>query len=110
MRMNSRARTKWPLIALGALGLLAPMRAAGQAVAPATPQNPPARVTLDDAIDLALKHNHSLQAARTTILENQARKSQPICGPIQWRSSMSSTCRSSRPVHLLQTILTKVLF
>src|SRR5580704_14594704 len=74
MRMNSRARTKWPLIALGALGLLAPMRAAGQAVAPATPQNPPARVTLDDAIDLALKHNHSLQAARTTILENQAQE------------------------------------
>src|ERR1700730_12913223 len=74
MRMNSRARTKWPLIALGALGLLAPMRAAGQAGAPTTPQNPPARVTLDDAIDLALKHNHSLQAARTTILENQAQE------------------------------------
>jgi len=74
MRMNSRARTKWPLIALGALGLLAPMRAAGQAGAPATPQNPPARVTLDDAIDLALKHNHSLQAARTTILENQSQE------------------------------------
>jgi cobalt-zinc-cadmium efflux system outer membrane protein len=36
------------------------------------PQNLPTRVTLDDAIDLALKHNHSLQAARTTILENQA--------------------------------------
>src|SRR5579864_799564 len=72
MQMNSRARTMWPLIALGALGLLAPMRAAGQAAAPAAPQNPPARITLDDAIDLALKHNHSLQAARTTILQNQA--------------------------------------
>jgi cobalt-zinc-cadmium efflux system outer membrane protein len=64
----------WPLIALGALGLLAPMRAVGQAGAPAAPQNPPARVTLDDAIDLALKHNHSLQAARTTILQNQAQE------------------------------------
>jgi outer membrane protein, heavy metal efflux system len=64
----------WPLIALAALGLLAPMRAAGQASVPATPQNPPARVTLDDAIDLALKHNHSLQAARTTILQNQAQE------------------------------------
>ena len=74
MQMNSRARTMWPLIALGALGLLAPMRAAGQAAAPAAPQNPPARVTLDDAIDLALKHNHSLQAARTTILQNQAQE------------------------------------
>jgi cobalt-zinc-cadmium efflux system outer membrane protein len=50
------------------------VRAAGQAGAQAAPQNPPARVTLDDAIDLALKHNHSLQAARTTILENQAQE------------------------------------
>jgi cobalt-zinc-cadmium efflux system outer membrane protein len=53
--------------------LFAPLRAAGQAGAQATPpQNPPARVTLDQAIDLALQHNHSLQAARTTILQNQA--------------------------------------
>ena len=74
MHMKSRARISWPLIALGALGLLAPMRAAGQAGAPAAPRNPPARVTLDDAIDLALKHNHSLQAARTTILQNQAQE------------------------------------
>jgi cobalt-zinc-cadmium efflux system outer membrane protein len=74
MHMKSRARISWPLIALGALGLLAPRRAAGQAGAPAAPRNPPARVTLDDAIDLALKHNHSLQAARTTILQNQAQE------------------------------------
>jgi len=72
MDTKYRARTWCPLIALGVLGLLAPMRAAGQAGAQAPPQNLPARVTLDDAIDLALKHNHSLQAARTTILENQA--------------------------------------
>jgi cobalt-zinc-cadmium efflux system outer membrane protein len=42
---------------------------------PATQAAPgplPTRITLDDAIDLALKHNHSLQAARTTILQNQA--------------------------------------
>jgi cobalt-zinc-cadmium efflux system outer membrane protein len=30
------------------------------------------RVTLDQAIDMALKQNHSLQAARTMILQNQA--------------------------------------
>jgi cobalt-zinc-cadmium efflux system outer membrane protein len=72
MRMNLRARTRPPLIVLGVLSLLAPMRAAGQAGSPAAPQNLPIRVTLDDAIDLALKHNHSLQAARTTILQNQA--------------------------------------
>jgi cobalt-zinc-cadmium efflux system outer membrane protein len=51
---------------------MAPMRVAGQAPTPPAPQNPPARVTLDEAIDLALKHNHSLQAARTMILQNQA--------------------------------------
>jgi cobalt-zinc-cadmium efflux system outer membrane protein len=72
MHMKPRARTWWPLIVLGVLGSFAPMQAAGQAATPAAPQNPPARVTLDDAIDLALKHNHSLQAARTTILQNQA--------------------------------------
>jgi cobalt-zinc-cadmium efflux system outer membrane protein len=75
MDTKFRARTRWPLIAIGVLGLLAPGHAGGQAAAPAVPpQNPPARVTLDDAIDLALKHNHSLQAARTTILENQAQE------------------------------------
>jgi outer membrane protein, heavy metal efflux system len=74
MHMKSRTRISWPLIALGALGLLAPMRAAAQAAAQAAPQNLPARVTLEDAIDLALKHNHSLQAARTTILQNQAQE------------------------------------
>ena len=32
----------------------------------------PVRITLDQAIDLALKHNHTLQAARTTVQQNQA--------------------------------------
>jgi cobalt-zinc-cadmium efflux system outer membrane protein len=32
----------------------------------------PIRLTLDQAIDLALKHNHTLQAARTAIQQNQA--------------------------------------
>jgi len=32
----------------------------------------PVKITLDQAIDLALKHNHTLQAARTTIQQNQA--------------------------------------
>ena len=75
MNTRYRSRTWWPLIALGVLGLLAPARAAGQAAGQAAPpQNLPARVTLDEAIDLALKHNHSLQAARTTILQNQAQE------------------------------------
>jgi cobalt-zinc-cadmium efflux system outer membrane protein len=38
----------------------------------AVAQQPQVTVTLDQAIDLALKHNHALQAARTTIQQNQA--------------------------------------
>ena len=86
MQTKCRARTRRPLMTLGLLGLLLPSLAQGQATgqiagqtgagqraAPAAaPQNLPTRVTLDEAIDLALKHNHSLQAARTTILQNQA--------------------------------------
>jgi outer membrane protein, heavy metal efflux system len=83
MQTNSRAGTWWLLIALGGLAVLIPGHALGQAApvaspaaqaAPAAPQNLPTRITLDDAIDLALKHNHSLQAARTTILQNQAQE------------------------------------
>ena len=35
-------------------------------------QAEPARITLEQAIDLALRHNHALKAARTTILQSQA--------------------------------------
>jgi outer membrane protein, heavy metal efflux system len=41
---------------------------------PAAPQSPSARITLDEAIRLALQHNHALEAARTTILQNQAQE------------------------------------
>src|ERR1700689_384508 len=75
MHTKSSSRPRWPSIALGIMGLLGAVRAFGQqAAAPAAPQNPPARVTLDQAIDMALKHNHSLQAARTMILQNQAQE------------------------------------
>jgi cobalt-zinc-cadmium efflux system outer membrane protein len=74
MHMKSRARTAWPPIVLGVLVVFAPPRAVGQAGAQAAPQIPPARVTLDQAIEIALKHNHSLQAARTMILQNQAQE------------------------------------
>jgi len=50
-----------------------------QPPAPATPppraattQPPAARIPIEEAIRLALQHNHALQAARTTILQNQA--------------------------------------
>jgi outer membrane protein, heavy metal efflux system len=75
MHTKPRARNAGPLIVLAVLGLLPLAQASGQAGAAASPQNPPpARVTLDEAIDLALKHNHSLQAARTLILQNQAQE------------------------------------
>ncbi len=74
MDTKFRARKWSPSIALGVLGLLAPVRAVGQGGAQGAPQNPPARVTLDYSIDLALKHNHSLQASRTLILQNRAQE------------------------------------
>ena len=35
-------------------------------------QQGPVTITLDQAIQMALQHNHTLQAARTTIQQNQA--------------------------------------
>src|ERR1019366_846685 len=50
--------------------VLASMPCTGPAFGQATPG--PARITLEDAIQLALRHNHTLLAARTTIQQNQA--------------------------------------
>src|SRR5579859_3937429 len=44
------------------------------ASAPAAAPGASAKITLDEAIRLALQHNHALQAARTTILQNQAQE------------------------------------
>jgi cobalt-zinc-cadmium efflux system outer membrane protein len=62
------------LILLGAAALLCSATMAAQSPGPNAPQNTSPRVTLDLAVDLALKHNHSLQAARTMILQNQAQE------------------------------------
>jgi cobalt-zinc-cadmium efflux system outer membrane protein len=43
-------------------------------VSTANTQNPSARITLDEAIRLAIQHNHALLALRTTILQNQAQE------------------------------------
>jgi cobalt-zinc-cadmium efflux system outer membrane protein len=75
--MNTKftARKRRPSIAIGALLFLLFVRtASAQAPAQAAPQPPVARVTLDQAVEMALQHNHSLQAARTTILQNQAQE------------------------------------
>jgi cobalt-zinc-cadmium efflux system outer membrane protein len=74
--MDAKFRAlKWrPPMAFGALALLASLPVAAQPPAQAPPPTPPVRVTLDQAIAMALEHNHSLQAARTTILQNQAQE------------------------------------
>ncbi len=63
MECKSRCRR---VRVLGAWLLLGAMPAAAQA--PASP----VRITLDQAIQLALQHNHALLAARTTIQQSQA--------------------------------------
>ena len=62
------------LILLSAAAFLAVVPAAAQNAAQRVPPSAATRVTLDLAVDLALKHNHSLEAARTTILQNQAQE------------------------------------
>src|SRR6202049_2891803 len=63
---------KWRLSVAFVAWVLVTARAAAQTPAQAASATPATRVTLDQAIELALRHNHSLQAARTTILQNQA--------------------------------------
>ena len=41
---------------------------------PASPGAPPVRITLEQAIQFALQHNHALEAARSTIRQNQAQE------------------------------------
>ena len=70
MQAKFRAITSWLIGTVVVLATFGPMHASGQAAQPAAA--PAAHITLDQAIDLALKHNHSLQAARTMISQNQA--------------------------------------
>lgn len=49
-----------------------PQKTAAAPPVPVTPSNAPARVTLEEAIRLALEHNHALQAVRSSILVSQA--------------------------------------
>jgi cobalt-zinc-cadmium efflux system outer membrane protein len=51
-----------------------------RAQAAATPQGP-VKITLDDAIQLALKHNHNLLAAQTTIQQDEALETQANLRP-----------------------------
>ena len=67
----------WPVFALAQQNPApAPPASPAQAVPPRadTTQPPPTRITLDEAIRLALQHNHALLAAKSTILQNQAQE------------------------------------
>src|ERR1700688_2812013 len=67
----------WPLSVLAQqTPTPAPPVSPAQAVLPRadTTQPAPTRITLDEAIRLALQHNHALLAARSTILQNQAQE------------------------------------
>ncbi|HYK39652.1 MAG TPA: TolC family protein, partial [Candidatus Eremiobacteraceae bacterium] len=66
-----------------------PAGPAGPAPIPVTPANAPAHISLEEAIRLALQHNHALQAARSTILISQADEITANLRPnptIQWDS------------------------
>jgi outer membrane protein, heavy metal efflux system len=58
--------------------LVASLCLAGAASSPLaraqTPTQGPVRITLDEAIQLAVEHNHNLKAARTTIQQNEAQE------------------------------------
>ena len=67
----------WPVFVLAQQNPTpAPPASPAQAVPPRadTTQPPPTRITLDEAIRLALQHNHALLAAKSTILQNQAQE------------------------------------
>ena len=49
-------------------------QAAGPAVPPPSSQSAAPRISLDEAIRLALQHNHALLAARSTILQSEAQE------------------------------------
>jgi cobalt-zinc-cadmium efflux system outer membrane protein len=68
MDAKLRALQSRPSMVVGALVLLTAVHVAAQAPT----QAPAPRVTLEQAIDMALQHNHALQAARTTIQQGQA--------------------------------------
>jgi len=74
MDVKLRPQTWRHLMLLGTAVLLSAAMATAQTPSQGAPAALPARLTLDQAVELALQHNHSLQAARTTILQNQAQE------------------------------------
>ena len=65
-------RTKFVSLPMNVIGVVLAAAGAYVCLVPAALAQGPVRLTLVQAIDLALKHNHTLQAARTVIQQNQA--------------------------------------
>ena len=64
-------------MAFSVLAALSPAVSPARAQAPAAPPSStqgPVKITLDDAIQMALAHNHTLAAARTTIDQSEAQE------------------------------------
>jgi outer membrane protein, heavy metal efflux system len=57
---------------LAVLAVAVSFAGAARAQAPSTSRQGPVRITLDEAIQMALEHNHNLKAARTTIQQSEA--------------------------------------
>jgi cobalt-zinc-cadmium efflux system outer membrane protein len=57
---------------LAVLAVVVCLAGAARAQTPPAPAQGPVRITLDDAIQMALAHNHTLKAARTTIQQSEA--------------------------------------
>ena len=65
-------RSRFLLLTVLAVGVCFAGPAGAQG--PPAPTQGPVRITLDDAIQMALAHNHALKAARTTIQQNEAQE------------------------------------
>lgn len=65
-------RTKFALMPMNNIRAILAAAGAYGCLAAAAFAQAPVKITLDQAIDLALKHNHTLQAARTQVQQNQA--------------------------------------
>jgi hypothetical protein len=54
-------------------------------------------ISLDQAVDLALAHNHSILATRTMILQNQAQEMRRTCAPIPLSRRTHNSFQFSAP-------------
>ena len=63
-------------------------------------QQPATRITMEQAIQFALKHNHALEAARSTIVQNQAQEITANLRPNPTLSLPSVVVSAPHPVRM----------